>query len=287
MIAKRAAADQLDPAFMSEIDFPIVKRGFDPASVQAFAQAVGVEMSRLLEENRSLQAQLAAARSKASEPVYIEVPAAAAQVEAPAPLPVVAPAPAPAIAPSVLDMWGSETNRLLETARENVAHVMAQAEAEARGIVAKAELDAERIRRSALEDGERQSQAMRDQTASDLARAAVEREQIAEATRRSRLELGQLEQDKRLINGHLLAAKDAVTSALTAMESSNMVSLSTASASADVLTAASSYTVPTPIAPAPMPAPVVETPQPVLPAEAPTPERFVPPASNAGIGKLS
>ena len=52
MVAKRAAADQLDPAFLSQIDFPIVKRGFDPASVQAFAEAVGIEMSRLLEENQ-------------------------------------------------------------------------------------------------------------------------------------------------------------------------------------------------------------------------------------------
>ena len=173
MVAKRAAADQLDPAFMNEIDFPIVKRGFDPASVQAFAAAVGVEMSRLLEENRGLQAQVAALKSRPNSEPSAQAPESAISrpqpMFEPVPEPIPVPAPvviapvavvaAPVVASSVLDMWGSETNRLLETARENVAHVMAQAEAEARGIVAKAELDAEKIRRTAMEEGERQSQA--------------------------------------------------------------------------------------------------------------------------------
>ena len=270
MVAKRAAADQLDPAFMSEIDFPIVKRGFDPASVQAFAAAVGVEMSRLLEENRSLQAQIAAARSRANlepvavEPAVVVEPVAPVAPVAPAPIVVVAPptpAPAPVLAPSVLDMWGSETNRLLETARENVAHVMAQAEAEARGIVAKAELESDKIRRAAIEDGERQTQAMRDQSASDLARAALEREQIADATRRSRLELAQLEQDKRAISFNLQSVRDAVSQALSAIDASAADNATLAAGRGGYTSGGTSGVTP--------------------------PDRFVPPAPGTTMGKLS
>lgn len=289
MVAKRAAADQLDPAFMSEIDFPIVKRGFDPASVQAFAAAVGVEMSRLLEENRGLQAQVSAARSRSAVDIHAETVAPA--VVAPVVAPAAVVAPAPVLAPSVLDMWGSETNRLLETARENVAHVMAQAEAEARGIVAKAELDAESIRYSAMEDGERQTQALRDQSASDLARAAIEREQIVDAARRSRAELAQLEQDKRLISSNLISVKEAVAHALSAIEAS-------AAENASLQIGQPRYSTPVvaPVAPTASAPPVpsyTPDPGPVesrTPIIIPAPERFVPPPvpqQPSGIGKLS
>jgi cell division septum initiation protein DivIVA len=307
MVAKRAAADQLDPAFMSEIDFPIVKRGFDPASVQAFAAAVGVEMSRLLEENRGLQAQVTAARSRAnSEPLaeVVAAPVVAPVVQVPEPVVVapvvVAPVAAPvALAPSVLEMWGTETTRLLETARENVAHVMAQAEAEARGIVAKAELEAEKIRASAVQDGERQTQSMRDQSASDLARAAIEREQITDATRRSRLELAQLEQDKRVIGTNLLSVKEAVAHALSAIDATAAETAllqntrqTYASAAAPIVTpvvsesTVSAYDEDVLVMPdvVPVPAPV-----PAPPAVT-APERFVPPTSHQQpptIGKLS
>ena len=211
---------------------------------------------------------------------------------------VVAPTPAPAaahvIAPSVLEMWGAETTKLMEAARQNVEIVMARADAEARGIVAKAEMESEQIRRTAMEDGERQTQALRDQSASDLARAALEREQIADATRRSRLELAQLEQDKRLIGTNLQSVKEAVAQALSAIDA-------TAAETALLQNTRPSYVAPvapivTPVAPTSAasaydddvlvtpdttPAPVVAT---------PAPERFVPPTVSQqppSIGKLS
>jgi cell division septum initiation protein DivIVA len=59
--------DTSAPGDVARANFPIVRRGFDPIEVQAFARSVAAEITRLQQENAELEKALAIAEAKAHE----------------------------------------------------------------------------------------------------------------------------------------------------------------------------------------------------------------------------
>ena len=55
------------PGDVARANFPIVRRGFDPIEVQAFARSVAAEITRLQQVNGELEKALTAAEAKAHD----------------------------------------------------------------------------------------------------------------------------------------------------------------------------------------------------------------------------
>jgi cell division septum initiation protein DivIVA len=142
--------DTSSPDEVARANFPIVRRGFDPVEVQAFARAVGTEIGRLQALNSEYVDRLAESESRAN-----------ARVDE----------------TTVAQFLGEESSRLLLVARDTANEVRARAEdyasvtvrgadtyaknktTEADGyhtkVTHEADADAARTRREARDDGER------------------------------------------------------------------------------------------------------------------------------------
>ncbi len=101
--------------------FQLVKRGYDPVEVQAFAKAVSAELQRLSDENRRLKATIAETEA---QPAHIDEQ-------------------------SVAQFLGKETSRLLDVARTTSADVVARAEGKAAAIVEEAHKRSDTIKQEA------------------------------------------------------------------------------------------------------------------------------------------
>jgi DivIVA domain-containing protein len=122
--------DSPSPDEVESASFQIVRRGYDPVEVGAFARAVSAEMQRLSEENDTLKsdverlnAQLAAGFNEGS----------------------------------IAQFLGEETSRLLMAARETSLGIVAKSQAKSAAVVETAQDEARRIRTEASADatGER------------------------------------------------------------------------------------------------------------------------------------
>jgi cell division septum initiation protein DivIVA len=142
--------DTSSPDEVARANFPIVRRGFDPVEVQAFARAVGTEIARLQALNAEYGERMSDAESRAS-----------ARVDE----------------TTVAQFLGEEASRLLLVARDTANEVRAKAEDYAnvtvRGadtynknktseadayhqkVTREADAEAAKTRREAREDGER------------------------------------------------------------------------------------------------------------------------------------
>ena len=167
-----APAEQRVTWWQTGESFPIVRRGYDPEQVEAFATAASDELKRLMEENRQLK-------------VRVE--------QRPAPPPA-APAAAEPSETSVIDHWGEETTKLLNAAKENVKNVVAQAEERAARIVVDANEKASRIVAEATaraENHERQAKARADELTADA--HAIRSRMVTAAEERQRTVRDQLD----------------------------------------------------------------------------------------------
>ena len=142
--------DTSSPDEVARANFPVVRRGFDPVEVQAFARAVGTEIARLQALNSEYGERMAEAESRAS-----------ARVDE----------------TTVAEFLGEESSRLLLVARDTANEVRSRAEDYAnvtvRGadtyaknktteadsyhakVTHEADSEAARTRREAREEGER------------------------------------------------------------------------------------------------------------------------------------
>ncbi len=178
----------LDPATSSAVagaSFQLVRRGYDPVEVQAFARAVSSELQRLSLENQDLRARVRSARS----PEEIDDT-------------------------SLAQYLGSETTRLLEAARETSGGIIRRAEERAEEIVAEAEGDAQRIRDDAIDEVNRERRAAGEEA----------RQLIVEANEQRRVVLGGLARRRDLASTQmreLLRGRDVLIQALTNVASSS------------------------------------------------------------------
>ena len=169
-----APAEQRVTWWQTGESFPIVRRGYDPEQVEAFATAASDELKRLIEENRQLKVRIE------QRPTPAEPAALAARQE-----------PSET---SVIDHWGEETTKLLNAAKENVQNVVAQAEERAARIVVDANEKAARIVAEATaraENHERQAKARADELTADA--HAIRSRMVTAAEERQRTVRDQLD----------------------------------------------------------------------------------------------
>lgn len=173
----------LDPTTSSEAtptSFQIVRRGYDPLEVQAFARAVSAELQRLSQENQELRAQARSSGSRPGEPLDET---------------------------SVAQYLGSETTRLLQAARDTAAGIVQRAEERAEEIVARSEVDARRIRDEGVSDAAHERRVAADEARRLIADAAEQRRLVlSELARRRDLATSQLQE--------LLRGRDVLVQAL-------------------------------------------------------------------------
>jgi DivIVA domain-containing protein len=148
----------LDSPSASEVanaQFQIVRRGYDPVEVQAFARAVSSELVRLSAENDSLRDQIRVLEARVTTGLDEQ---------------------------SIAQFLGEETTRLLTAARDTSAGVVARAEQKAATTMEQAIDDARRVRTEANAEA-----------TSERRRAGEEsRQMIAEATAHRRTMLQEL-----------------------------------------------------------------------------------------------
>ena len=194
--------DTSSPDEVARANFPIVRRGFDPVEVQAFAQAVGNEIARLQALNNEYAERLTEAETRAS-----------ARVDE----------------TTVAEFLGEESSRLLLVARDTANEVRARAEeyanvtvrsadnnaknktAEADAYHAKITRDADdeaaRTRRSARADAERTGADAQRETERLIAETMAHRAQLLnDLTQRRDKALEQLR--------HLLGGRDVLVAAI-------------------------------------------------------------------------
>ncbi|MEZ5215090.1 MAG: hypothetical protein R2715_00535 [Ilumatobacteraceae bacterium] len=174
--------------------FQLVRRGYDPLEVQAFARAVSSELQRLARENEELRDQL---RSAAQAPA----PGVARIADATEPAASSA-AALPIDDASVAQYLGAETTRLLQAARETAGEIVRKAEMRSDDIVAGAENDARRIREEAAADAAHERRVAADEA----------RRLIADATEHRRVVLAELAQQRSEASGQLRDLGDGRTS---------------------------------------------------------------------------
>ena len=194
--------DTSSPDEVARANFPIVRRGFDPVEVQAFARAVGTEIARLQALNAEYGERMSDAESRAS-----------ARVDE----------------TTVAQFLGEEASRLLLVARDTANEVRAKAEDYAnvtvRGadtynknktseadayhqkVTREADAEAAKTRREAREDGERTRLEARREADRLIAETMAHRAQLLkDLTERRDRALGQLRD--------LLAGRDVLVEAI-------------------------------------------------------------------------
>ena len=113
-----------------DTDLELVRKGYDPAQVQDLVGKLSSELKALSTENDRL-------RARVTELEQTPPPPNAASEQ-----------------PDVFQHWSNETNALLDAARDNIAKVHAQAEADAAVVLADAEVQAAALRHQAQLDAE-------------------------------------------------------------------------------------------------------------------------------------
>jgi cell division septum initiation protein DivIVA len=194
--------DTSSPDEVARANFPIVRRGFDPVEVQAFARAVGTEIARLQALNSEYGERMSEAESRAN-----------ARVDE----------------TTVAQFLGEESSRLLLVARDTANEVRARAEDYAnvtvRGadtyaknktseadayhnkVTHEADAEAAKTRREAREDGERVRLEARREADRLIAETMAHRAQLLkDLTERRDLGLAQLRD--------LLAGRDVLVEAI-------------------------------------------------------------------------
>ena len=161
--------------------FQLVRRGYDPLEVQAFARAVSAELQRLARENEELRAEVRRVHALGAQPQHAHQPVAPA------------PAPAPVDEATVAQYLGSETTRLLQAARDTAAGIIHRAEQRADEVVAVAEHDARRIRDEGVGEAAHERRVAADEARKLIADATDHRRTtLAELARRRDLASSQL-----------------------------------------------------------------------------------------------
>lgn len=155
-----AAPTRLDPSSPASIagaSFSTARKGFAQDEVRAALQSISVEVARLGERVRQLEAELAHARRETAAPVELDEAALTVKI-------------------------GEETVRVLQTARESASQIRSRAEENAARLVAEAADDVSRMRHDAdLEVARKRADAASDAEA-ELALAKQQgREMVNEA----------------------------------------------------------------------------------------------------------
>jgi len=115
-----SSSSQLTPDDVARHSFGTVRRGFDPNEVRAFLESLAVSLRGVAERERQLLDEVADAEHRASNPVLDEATLTAAV--------------------------GAETARVLHSAHEVAAEMVAKAEAEANRLLAEAREEIHQIR---------------------------------------------------------------------------------------------------------------------------------------------
>jgi len=172
--------DSPSPGEVANASFQIVRRGYDPLEVQAFARAVSTELLRLSTENQALREQVGVLESRVATGLDEQ---------------------------SIAQFLGEETTRLLSAARDTAAGVVARAEQKAATTTEQAIDDARRIR----------TEANADATAERRSASEDARQMISEATAHRRTMLTELSRRRDLACGQLadlLRGRDVLVQAL-------------------------------------------------------------------------
>lgn len=159
--------DPTRPETAGGTSFQLVKRGYDPLEVQAFARAVSVELQRLGMENEELRSRVRSLESAGS--VASGTASRAVELDE----------------SSVAQYLGSETTRLLQAARDTAAGIVHRAEERADEIVTVAEEDARRLREQGVADAAHERRVAADEARTLIADASEQRRSVlAELARR-------------------------------------------------------------------------------------------------------
>lgn len=143
--------DVPSPGEVAHAEFQVVRRGYDPVEVQAFARAVSAELQRLAAENADLREQNAALETRANAGMDEK---------------------------SIADYLGDETTRLLTAARDTAAGVVNRAEEKARVAVETATEDSARMRSEARDDAANERRRASDDARQMIAEATAHRRQM-------------------------------------------------------------------------------------------------------------
>ncbi len=178
----------IDPTTSSAVagaSFQLVRRGYDPMEVQAFARAVSSELQRLSVENQELRAKVRTGENLGDLDDT-----------------------------SIAQFLGSETTRLLEAARETAGGIIRRAEERAAELIALAEEDGQQIRENAVDEVSHERRAAEDEA----------RRLIAEANEQRRMALGEFARRRDLASTQLrelLRGRDVLVQALANVASSS------------------------------------------------------------------
>jgi DivIVA domain-containing protein len=158
--------DSPSPSEVANAEFQIVRRGYDPLEVQAFARAVGTELMRLGTENQALRQQIELLESRVATGLDEQ---------------------------SIAQFLGEETSRLLAAARDTAAGVVARAEQKAALAREQALDDARRIRTEANAEATAERRAASDEARQMINEASAHRRTtLVELSRRRDLACSQL-----------------------------------------------------------------------------------------------
>ena len=158
--------DSPSPSEVANAEFQIVRRGYDPLEVQAFARAVSTELLRLGTENQALRQQIELLESRVATGLDEQ---------------------------SIAQFLGEETSRLLTAARDTAAGVVARAEQKAAMTTEQAIDDARRIRTEANADATSERRAASEEARQMVNEASAHRRTLlTELSRRRDVACGQL-----------------------------------------------------------------------------------------------
>jgi cell division septum initiation protein DivIVA len=158
--------DSPSPGEVANAEFQIVRRGYDPLEVQAFARAVSTELLRLGTENQALRQQVELLESRVATGLDEQ---------------------------SIAQFLGEETTRLLTAARDTAAGVVSRAEQKAARTTEQALDDARRIRTEANADATAERRSASDDARQMINEASTHRRTVlTELSRRRDLACSQL-----------------------------------------------------------------------------------------------
>jgi cell division septum initiation protein DivIVA len=163
--------DTSAPGDVARANFPIVRRGFDPIEVQAFARSVAAEITRLQQQNAELEKALASAEAKAHERLTEATVAGFLGEEAARMLEA-----SRQTAESALRRAQESAARTVEEADEHAARTVASADTHAQDVDRAARLASDRRRHEADEYAARKRAEADEYAASTGAAARAEAE---------------------------------------------------------------------------------------------------------------
>lgn len=137
---------QATPQLLTEIQFKVVRKGYDPAEVDAFLERLSVAVGQMQEKLRQSAAAASAAEARAADAARAQA-ALQGRIEelegSPAPIVEVSPETEVEQAASVLAMAQRTADAVVNDARTSAAKLVSDAEAEASNIVRDAQSKAE------------------------------------------------------------------------------------------------------------------------------------------------